>query len=244
MRRGGYGVARILDRLDYDALQRRPKVFVGFSDITALHLALQNRTGLITFHGPNFQDGFGAAHEMSATTAAALWRAITLEQPSATATPHYTYAETGLGGVTLRTIAPGVASGRLTGGNLSVLAGLVGTPYEIDTAGRILFLEDVDEPVYRVDRYLAQLALAGKLQAAAGILLGGFTFDNNAEHGAESALAELLDDYLGKLSVPVLAGLPAGHQRENWALPINTPVEVNADALRVCVLEHPVSAAD
>ena len=239
--RGGYGVARILDRLDYDVVQRHPKVFIGFSDITALHLALQNRTGLVTFHGPNLQDGFGAAEDMSSTTEAALWRMISLDEQNSTGEQHCTYAETGVADVTLRTIAPGIANGRLTGGNLSVLAGLVGTPYEVDTAGRILFLEDVNEPIYRVDRYLAQLALAGKLQAAAGIVLGGFTFDEGAASGGEAAMTELLDEYFGKLNVPVLAGLPAGHQRENWVLPINALVEVNADARRVSVIETPVA---
>ena len=242
--RGGYGVVRLLDRLDFDLIGRHPKVFIGFSDITALHLAIQNRTGLVTFHGPNLQDGFGAAEGMSPTTEAALWRVIALEQQNSTGMQLSTYAESGVCDVTLRAIVPGIANGRLTGGNLSVLAGLVGTPYEVDTAGRILFLEDVNEPVYRVDRYLAQLALAGKLQAAAGIVLGGFTFDEGPASDAASAMAELLDEYFGKLEVPVLAGLPAGHQRENWVLPMGALVEVNADARRVSVIEHPVSVAD
>src|SRR3972149_28415 len=126
--RGGYGVARILDRLDYDIVKRHPKVFVGFSDVTALHLAIQNRTGLVTFHGPNLQDGFGAAEGMSSTTEAALWRMIALEQQNSTAKQHCTYAETGVADVALRTIAPGIASGRAQGGHLSVLAGFVGAP--------------------------------------------------------------------------------------------------------------------
>jgi muramoyltetrapeptide carboxypeptidase len=242
--RGGYGVVRLLDRLDFELLERHPKVFIGFSDITALHLALQNRTGLVTFHGPNLQDGFGAADGMSPTTEAALWRTIAADRQNSTGMQLETYAESGVGDVTLRTIVPGIANGRLTGGNLSVLAGLMGSPYEIDTAGRILFLEDVDEPVYRVDRYLAQLALAGKLQAAAGIVLGGFTFDGSPAPGAEAAMVELVDEYFGQLAVPVLAGLPAGHQRENWVLPINALVEVNADARRVSVIEHPVSPSE
>lgn len=237
--RGGYGVGRILERLDYEHIRRHPKVFVGFSDITLLHLALQNRTGLVTYHGPNLQDGFGAAEPMSPTTEAALWRAIGgAEQPT------YTYAETGTDGIALRTIAPGAARGRLTGGNLSVLAGIMGSRYEIETAGRILLLEDVDEPVYRVDRYFAQLALAGKLQAVAGVMLGGFTYDQPPEAGTDTALAELMSDYFGRLGVPVLAGLPAGHQRENWALPLNTLVELDADAGRVRVVESPVATAD
>jgi len=242
--RGGYGVARMLSRLDFDLVARHPKVFVGFSDITGLHLAFQNRTGLVTFHGPNLQDGFGAAEPMSATTEAALWRAIAPEREHSMGMQLYTYAESGASGVALRTMVPGVANGRLTGGNLSVLAGLLGSQYEVDTEGRILFLEDVNEPVYRVDRYLAQLSLAGKLQSAAGILLGGFTFDEAAESGAQAAMTALLDEYFGSLEIPVLAGLPAGHQRENWTLPIGGLVEVNADAQRVNVVEHPVIAGE
>jgi muramoyltetrapeptide carboxypeptidase len=242
--RGGYGVARILARLDYELVQRYPKVFVGFSDITGLHLAFQNLTGLVTFHGPNLQDGFGAAEPMSSTTEAALWRTIAPVKTEASGLQLTTFAESGANGVALRAIRPGVANGRLTGGNLSVLAGLLGTPYEVDTADRILFLEDVNEEVYRVDRYLAQLALAGKLRDAAGIMLGGFTYDEAKDPNAESALAALMDEYFGALDVPVLAGLPAGHQRENWTLPIGGLVEVNADARRVNIVEPPVIAGE
>jgi muramoyltetrapeptide carboxypeptidase len=240
--RGGYGVARILDRLDYDILRRHPKVFVGFSDITALHLALQNRTGLATFHGPNLQDGFGREDEMSPATEAALWRAIAPESIAGAEFP-YTYAEFGTDGMSLRTVAPGVAQGRLTGGNLAVLAGLLGTPFEIETAGRILLLEDINEEGYRVDRYLAQLALAGKLRSLAGVALGDFSLEAGSESAA-TALVEPLHEYLGKLGVPVLAGLPAGHQRENWCLPINALVEVDADARRLRVLERPVTVSN
>jgi len=243
--RGGCGVVRILDRLDYDLIRHHPKLLVGFSDITALHLALQNRTGLVTFHGPNLQDGFGADEEMSATTEAALWRAIAPQQQTSTALPpSYTYAESGTRDVSLRTVMPGVARGRLTGGNLAVLSGLEGTPFEIDTVGRILFLEDVNESGYRVDRYLAQLALAGKLTEIAGVVLGSFSCDEDADVGDEAALTEPLYEYLGELGVPVLAGLPAGHQRENWCLPINALVEVDADARRVTMLERPVCLAN
>jgi len=238
--RGGYGVSRILARLDYDLIARHPKIFVGFSDITGLHLAFQNLTGLVTFHGPNLQDGFGAAEPMSPTTEAALWKSISADGAHATGMQLSTYAEDGVAGVKLRALVPGIANGRLTGGNLSVLAGLIGTAYDIDTEGRILFLEDVNEPMYRVDRYLAQLSLTGKLQAAAGVLLGGFTFDESEPNESPEAMRALLDEYFGALEVPVLAGLPAGHQRENWALPIGGLVEVNASARRVTLLESPV----
>ncbi len=122
---------------------------------------------------------------MSAPTEAALWRAIGPAPMHATTTPAYMFAENGTGDVTLRAITPGVCRGQLTGGNISVLAGLLGTPFEIDTAGRVLFLEDVDEPVYRVDRYLAQLKLAGKLESVVGAVLGSFTFEAGAEPGAD-----------------------------------------------------------
>lgn len=238
--RGGYGVSRILARLDYDLIARHPKIFVGFSDITGLHLAFQNRTGLVTFHGPNLQDGFGAAEPMSPTTEAALWKAIGENGEQSTGMQLSTYAEDGVAGVNMQALVPGIANGRLTGGNLSVLAGLVGTPYDVDTEGRILFLEDVNEPVYRVDRYLAQLALAGKLKAAAGILLGSFNFDEADPNESPEKMNALLAEYFSPLGVPVLAGLPAGHQRENWTLPIGGLVEVNANSRRLTVLESPV----
>ncbi|MGE3639848.1 MAG: LD-carboxypeptidase [Pirellulales bacterium] len=238
--RGGYGVARLLGRLDYDLIQRHPKVFVGFSDITGLHLAFQNRASLVTFHGPNLQDGFGAAEPMSETTEAALWRTIAPDGELDTGMQLATYAEDGVADVRLRAIVPGIANGRLTGGNLSVLAGLIGTPYDVETEGRILFLEDVNEPVYRVDRYLAQLSLAGKLRAAAGVLLGSFNFDEGEPSESADAMNAILNEYFGQLEVPVLAGLPAGHQKENWALPISGLVEVNANARRVTLVENPV----
>lgn len=238
--RGGYGVSRILSRLDYDLIARHPKVFVGFSDITGLHLAFQNLTGLVTFHGPNLQDGFGAAEPMSPTTEAALWKSIAADGEHTTGMQLSTYAEDAVAGVSIQALVPGIANGRLTGGNLSVLAGLVGTPYDVDTEGRILFLEDVNEPVYRVDRYLSQLALAGKLKAAAGILLGSFNFDEADPNETPEKMNALLAEYFGPLEVPVLTGLPAGHQRENWALPIGGLVEVNANARRVTLVESPV----
>ena len=125
----------------------------------------------------------------------------------------------------LRPITPGRASGRLIGGNLAVLCGLMGTPFEIETAGRILFLEDVSERVYRIDRYLSQLRLAGKLQSAAGILLGTFSYDDDEPADSQAAVAALLDEYCGGLDVPVLAGFPAGHEKYNLTLPMGALVE-------------------
>jgi muramoyltetrapeptide carboxypeptidase len=237
--RGGYGVARLLDRVDFDVIRRHPKVFIGFSDITALHLAINQQTGLVTFHGPNLQDGFGKADDMLAANETALWRAVWAEeQPSPRS--GYTLEAIETNHDALRAIRPGRATGRLTGGNLAVLAGLMGTPFEIETTGRILFLEDVGERLYRIDRYLAQLWLAGKLQEAAGVLIGSFSYDGEPADPPE-ALAELFDDYFGRLKVPVLAGFPTGHTRINLTLPMGALVEIDAGDKRVAVCENAVA---
>jgi muramoyltetrapeptide carboxypeptidase len=157
--RGGYGVLRILERLVFDVIRRNPKVFVGFSDITALHIAIQQRTGLVTFHGPNLQDGFGKPDDMPEPNEAALWRSVLNEKPSPSESD-YAFNFAGIEDAELRPLASGSVTGQLVGGNLAVLAGLMGTPFEIETAGRILFFEDVSERLYRIDRYLAQLSLS------------------------------------------------------------------------------------
>jgi muramoyltetrapeptide carboxypeptidase len=238
--RGGYGVARLLDRLDYGAIHRHPKVLIGFSDITALHIAIGQRTGLVTFHGPNLQEGFGGADDMPAPNQAALWLAVSADK-AAERESGYVLHDTLVEQSQVRTIRGGVASGRLTGGNLSVIAGLMGTPFEIETAGRVLFLEEVDERAYRVDRYLAQLRLAGKLKAAAGIVLGAFSHNRDDPDESAAKLSGVLNEYFGPLDIPVLAGFPTGHVRQNLTLPMGAQVELNADKrwLRVC--ECPVT---
>jgi muramoyltetrapeptide carboxypeptidase len=237
--RGGYGVVRLMERIDFDVIRGNPKVFIGFSDITVLHIAIQQRTGLITFHGPNLQDGFGKPDDMPEANEAALWGAV-LHRGESLGEEPYAYEFNGMQGVALRAIRGGVASGRLTGGNLAVLSGLMGTPYEIETAGRILFVEDVSERLYRIDRYLSQLSLAGKLQSAAGVLVGTFSYEAEDESESESEVTALLEEYLKPLGVPVLAGFPAGHTQHNLTLPIGAPVQLDADRKVVTVCESPL----
>jgi muramoyltetrapeptide carboxypeptidase len=238
--RGGYGVSRILARIDFDLIRRHPKVLIGFSDITALHVAIHQRTDLVTFHGPNLQDGFGGENDMSAPNEAALWQAVLAEDQSETV-QGYPYDFSKAEDFALRAVRGGAARGRIVGGNLSVLAGLMGTPFEIDTAGRILFLEDVGERAYRIDRYLSQLRLAGKLQSAAGVLLGNFSYTDDEPAESEDAVAALVDDYFGRLDVPVLAGFPAGHAKHNFTLPIGALVEVDSGKKHVRVCEPAVA---
>jgi muramoyltetrapeptide carboxypeptidase len=230
--RGGYGVARIIDKIDFEEMVRRnPKVFVGFSDISILHIAIVQQTGLCTFHAPNLQDGFGEIDDMLPSTESALWHAVMARAALENDTPYILQNEG------LQSLSPGIASGRLTGGNLAVICGLMGTPYEIETRGRVLFLEDIDERPYRIDRYLAQLSLAGKLQSATAVMLGDFTFGERKPEETDGRIADLFAHYLGGLGIPVLLGIPSGHIRENLALPINALVEIDANRGIVTVCE-------
>lgn len=241
--RGGYGVVRILERLDFDVIGRNPKVFVGFSDITLLHIVIQQRTGLITFHAPNLQDGFGKPEDMPTANEAALWEAVLggdqLQAGTSNTNGGYTFDFAGVDNVDLRPICGGAATGRLIGGNLAVICGAVGTPFEVETSGHILFLEDISERAYRIDRYLSQLKLAGKLSAVAGVLLGTFSYEEGEKADEQSDIHALFKEYLEPLGVPVLAGFPAGHERYNLALPMGALVTVDADQKSVTVCECP-----
>ena len=222
--RGGYGVVRLLERIDFDVIRRNPKVFIGFSDITALHIAIQQRTGLITFHGPNLQDGFGKTDDMPAANEAALGRAVIApkwttaspqpgESQLACALPEatgYTFDFSMIDPpVELHGIGAGVATGRLIGGNLAVMCGLMGTPFEIETAGRILFLEDISERLYRIDRYLSQLTLGRKVSRRLRDPTWQLFVRRRGEGRGASAYSRC-HGVPGRLGVPVLARLPGG----------------------------------
>ncbi|HAK73597.1 MAG TPA: LD-carboxypeptidase, partial [Sporomusaceae bacterium] len=160
--RGGYGTMRLLDLVDYALIRDHPKVFVGYSDITALHLSIGQRTGLVTFHGPMVASDMG--RDIPLYTQDYFFKAFTAASPiGAIINPPLTPPPI--------FIAPGTAHGILTGGNLSLIAATLGTPYEINTRGKILCLEEVGEAPYRLDRMLTQLLLAGKLQQSAGIVV-------------------------------------------------------------------------
>jgi muramoyltetrapeptide carboxypeptidase len=238
---GGYGATRMVQLLDYDAIRANPKILIGFSDITALHLAIHKQTGLITFHSPNPMWGLGSPGNMASLADRYFWR--TLEQSAYEESPDepgFVYEWTADEHGELETISPGVARGRLVGGNLSLIAAMMGSPYEIETAGKILFFEDVDEYSYRVDRYLAELRLAGKLQQAAGVII--CNFNNCDEQPGRPALsqAQVLEDYFADCGIPVVKNFPAGHMKQNVTLPIGAMVELDADQKRVRLLEDPV----
>jgi muramoyltetrapeptide carboxypeptidase len=221
--RGGYGCSRLIPLLEEKRLRRHPKVFMGFSDLTTLHLYFRRRFGWITIHGP------------MATTIGG----IEIDQEehlfSLLTDPEY---QPTLAFPQLETWIPGVAEGILTGGCLSLVAASIGTPYEIKTEGKILFLEDQGEPPYRLDRMLTHLNLAGKLSAISGLLLGAFD-DCEPEQGDYTA-CETLREILEGYGVPILANFPAGHGRNNWALPFGAKVRVNADSQSIEFLDSAV----
>jgi muramoyltetrapeptide carboxypeptidase len=240
--RGGYGVMRMLHRIDFDVVRDNPKVFIGFSDITALHIPIQRRTGLITFHGPNLQDGFGKPDDMPTASQAALWRIVLADQQSTTTT-RYSYDLTAVDQLSFQTINGGMAEGELTGGNLAMLNSTMGTPDEVQTDGKILFVEDVSERLYRIDRYLTQLRLAGKFQSVAGILLGSFSYDEGDQEDKPGDIAAFLSEFFANIGVPVLAGFPAGHDRYNLTLPMGGRIKLDADSQQVTLLENCVASA-
>ena len=206
MARGGYGAARLLPYIDYNLVSQNPKVFVGFSDVTALHNVFNQFCNLITYHGPMVASCLGDK-ELHPLTLESFCGAIFGRKPPVLSQ--------------LTSLRPGNATGILTGGNLSVIASTLGTPYEIETRGRILFLEEIQETPYRVDRLLLQLKLSGKLRDAAGIVFGDFSPENLQT--LQIAIHELVVSE-GK---PTIWGLPCGHTSPNITLPLGQNVTIN-----------------
>jgi muramoyltetrapeptide carboxypeptidase len=233
--RGGWGCARILPLLDYGLIRAHPKLLVGFSDITALHMALAARAGFATIHGPVAASSWGKVSWDS-------FRSIAFEG----ATPLYRapdVAEDRLAprGGHIRTLRPGKATGRLLGGNLTVLSALVGTPYLPDFSGAILFIEDTNEAEYRIDRMLTQLSLAGILGRVAGVVFGQCTdcVADGPSYGGFT-LSEVLQQHLAPLGVPAFQGALFGHVANQFSLPEGIRAEIDAGAGTIRILEPAV----
>ena len=215
--RGGYGAQRIVDGLDFEAARRDPKLLVGFSDITALQLAMWTRAGLAGIHGPM---AAWNAERTGPASAESLRRAIMTTDEVVLAAR----AEEETGAVVIDG-AP--VTGTLLGGNLCLLAATVGTPDLPDLRGAILLLEDVDEPPYKVDRMLTHLWRAGALAGVAGVAVGQFT---NCADGWPTTVAEVLLERLARLGVPVHGGLPVGHGRDQLSVPVGVEATLHPGA--------------
>jgi muramoyltetrapeptide carboxypeptidase len=235
--KGGSGAISVIGSLDYKLIRANPKIFIGYSDTTAYHLAMLRHAGLVTFHGP------GAVHGPSEYAMGHLMALLTDPQASYTIPmalensrraleePHYA----------IRTVHGGQATGPLIGGNLSMVAALAGTPYAADFRKAILFLEDVNEQPYRIDRWLSQLDLSVGLKAAAALLVG--ICDNCGPEKGESSLTldETLDVHLKPLTVPAVSGYSFGHIRHQFTLPMGIRARLDAERQTLTLLEPAVS---
>ncbi len=223
--RGGYGGMRLLPLVDLAPLLARPKALVGYSDNTALHLALL-RAGLVAFHGPH------PGEELTRTTDECFRRVLFRAEPAGVLPfpPGVERAET---------LAGGVAEGPLVGGNLAMVAATCGTPAAMTAEGRVVFLEDVGEAGYRIDRMLAQLRLAGALDGAVGLAFGQFTEVPPYAH--DRPMDEVLREAAELLGIPAVVGLPIGHVRDNWTLPVGIRARLDAGAGTLELLESAVT---
>lgn len=232
---GGYGSAQIIHLLDFESVKANPKIFTGFSDITSLHLAIMKFAGLITFHSPGMAR-FNHEHLMPYTKTQ-FFKAITSTEP--------------LGDIKLASekkwlyrMAPGVAEGEITGGNLTLVCATMGTPYEIETKGKILFLEEVDTEPWIIDHSLSHLWNAGKLQEVAGVVIGEckgcVPRKHDPGYNCDISLEEVLEYYLAYLGVPVLYGLPLGHTGNMATLPLGAKARLDADKKQLTILESGV----
>lgn len=213
--RGGYGAMRIIPEIDFAPLCERPKALIGFSDITALHLAIQAQCGHASYHGPT------ARATLDEFTRRSLLAAVTHDESCGEAPE-------------ARVIRPGRATGRIIGGNLALLSSLVGTPWAPDLNGALLLLEDVNEPVYRMDRMLQQLLLSNTLDGCKGILFGHCTSCvEEADGGGSRKLDDVLTEIAEQLDVPCLAGIPVGHIDRQWTVPLGIIAEMDTGSKTV-----------
>jgi muramoyltetrapeptide carboxypeptidase len=211
--RGGYGSARMLDRIDYQLIRKHSKPFIGYSDVTALHIALHQKAGIVTYHGPV------AASDFTDMTVSNFKHMLMF--PSERHSIAVPREQDLLRGDEYRPyiIRPGVASGPLTGGNLSLLSALVGTAYAPDYHGKIVFIEDVGEKPYRIDRMFTQILQGSNLSKAAGIVLGVFADCVAKPEDQSWTLKETLTDRLAGLKIPVMYGFPFGHISDQATFP-------------------------
>ncbi|WP_053218110.1 S66 peptidase family protein [Virgibacillus senegalensis] len=224
---GGYGSGRIADQIDYQLIADNPKVFWGYSDITFLHTAFRQKANLITFHGPMVssdigEKDFAPLSEKMFNQLFEPTKITFLEEISP-----------------LTVLAEGEAQGELTGGNLSLICSTLGTPYEIDTKGKLLLIEDIGEEPYRIDAMLNQLRLAGKLEQAAGIVVGDFNMPEQQKKRSLT-LDQVLQDHLADLPKPVLKDFPIGHCQPHVAVPLGTQASLSS-MKKTMVIEPGVS---
>jgi muramoyltetrapeptide carboxypeptidase len=235
--RGGSGCISLLRHLDYRLIRTHPKILLGYSDITALHLAIHRHAGLVTFHGPvasSTPSDYATEHLLAVLTAPRESYTIPMSAENdrrALEAPWYA----------TRTVHAGVATGPLIGGNLSLVSALAGTPYAADFTGGLLFLEEVNEEPYRIDRWMTQLDLAVGFDKAAGVMIGICENCGPQGDGPSLTLDETLDVHLQPLRVPAVTGYSFGHIRNQFTIPVGIRGRLDTEARTVTLLEAGVS---
>ena len=216
--RGGYGAARLLDNIDFEMIRKNPKVFIGYSDITALHIAINQRCNLITFHGP--MPSTELCNDIDEYTKYYYQKNIFSDEPLgvvATVKDH------------MKIINQGIAQGELIGGNLSLIAASIGTEYEIDTKGKILLIEEVDESPYRLDRMLLQLHQSGKFKDCNGIIFGAFTNCGASDKNSSLTIDEIINEIVVPNNKPIMANIKCGHCLPTLTLPLGAKAKMDGD---------------
>ena len=245
--RGGYGSARILPLLNYEAIKNNPKVFMGYSDITAMLYAIYRNAGLVCFHGPmgtsDYNDYttryFGEV--LMNPTESLTYEAAPPEPTLTLSTKKNALGTEALAENSLVSLAPGTAEGVLIGGNLSLVTSLCGTSYDVDWRDKLVFLEEVGEAPYRIDRMLTQLLLdPTKLSAAAGVVLGAFSDCEAKDESKSLSLTQVLYDRLAGLGIPIVYGISFGHIKHNITLPVGVRAKIDADKKTLTLVEPAV----
>ena len=232
--RGGYGVTRMLDMLNYKVIRDNPKVLIGYSDVTALHQAIFKKTGLVCFHGPVGASDFPNYTEKHVIQV--------ISKTSSTfkieAAPENVSMENQI--YNSYVISDGIAEGRLVGGNLTLASSLVGTPYDISYKNKLVFFEDIGEKPYRIDRMLTQMMLAGKFDKVKGVILGIFLNCDVSENDNSLTLSEMLKDRFKNINVPVIYGMSFGHISNQFTLPLGIKAKLNTGDKTITLLESAV----
>lgn len=223
--RGGYGCCRIVDKLDLSVIRNNPKVFVGYSDVTILHLVFNQLCNMVTYHAPmvssNMISQFDDYTKKSFLDTLFMDKELKFQNPE---------------GKKIKTLSGGYAEGKLVGGNLCLMATTLGTPYEIDTNGKILFIEELNECTYKVDRLLHQLKHSGKLNAAKGIILGSFE-KCEPEHEGDAGLVEIFNEIIKPLNKPTIYDVECGHCFPTASLPLGANCKLDADSGQISFTE-------
>ena len=229
--RGGYGTPRILDLIDYDAIKNNPKIFIGYSDITALHIAFTQIARLVTYHGPMVaSDMIGDFNSFSKDS---LLNIIMNKKAS--------YKIENPVGEDIITINGGIGEGYITGGNLSLIVDTIGTPYEIDVRGKVLFIEEIGEEPYNIDRMFNQLRLSGKLEEANGIILGDFNNCKPKNPKESLTLEEVINDQIKPIGKPTIYNLQSGHCNPMITLPFGVRIKLDGDKKELIIMESCVN---